>query len=277
MQPDNQNGQDPLPISHEQPHLTEQPLVSTIEQHQDSRQPHRKFKILLVFISIIFASTVAGWAFSYVLLAPFAGETGSEFLYLLLFAYILLPLSVLSLVAALIGLVTIPLKLRKRDLTKKLRTFAIVNLVFCILFGYMMGSFAISNLLGLNQLRKDTAQREAEIAQQLKEFDRTMTPTPISIEKLQSLLESCSVFGFYYTKQSDLDNDGKDDVESSSTGIVSIDLTRGSTKGKYRIHIADRMIEQTVPMARAVQPKCNGPQFWHDGRYEQLSSDGVWR
>lgn len=102
-----------------------------------------------------------------------------------------------------------------------------------------------------------------------------------TVEQATQLLNSCQVFGFYYTHQDG--TDGSENAEKTSTGILLYKMPKsydGTTTpssgdaGKYRVHIADRMVSTMVPIARNAQHTC-GIQFWHDGTYEQYK-DGKW-
>lgn len=92
----------------------------------------------------------------------------------------------------------------------------------------------------------------------------------LTVAEATDLLNSCTLIGFYYTDQGKNGASGVD-AEDSSTGIAL-----AYKNDPIRIHIADRMIPQMVPIARDAQKKCPDLQFWHDGRYEQKDANGNW-
>ena len=99
----------------------------------------------------------------------------------------------------------------------------------------------------------------------------TTTYMPIDKVHAMELIKECKLLGFYYTNQTTYDNGGKG--EQVATGIeLTSDANRPLT-----ISIADRHMNELVPIAREAQKKCSDLQFWHDGKYEEKQPDGSWR
>ncbi|QQS19808.1 hypothetical protein IPL85_06120 [Candidatus Saccharibacteria bacterium] len=174
------------------------------------------------------------------------------------------------------NLLVIPLLLAKKFLSGKYKVMGIMLLVLSIL-AVAAGVFFIHNVRSIESKWNKKIDQTIE---SYKEQEATARSNA-TVEQATQLLNSCQVFGFYYTKQDG--TNGAENAEKTSTGILlykmlkSFDDTTTPSSGdagKYRMHIADSMVNTMVPVARNAQHSC-GIQFWHDGNYEQYK-DGKW-
>ena len=147
---------------------------------------------------------------------------------------------------------------------------AVVSLIISVIL-FMYGAYSVYQLRVAaprqyeefsEQLKKDSEQRE-------QEFAVDNANPEITKEEAITLIQSCKLKGFYYTKETEKEHGTSPAI--SATGIV---LTKIDGE-PYRISIADSLVDELVPIAREAQKTCGGPQFWHDGRYEQFK-DGSW-
>ncbi len=219
--------------------------------------------ILQIFGIAIFIATVTS---AYNLAKH--GVSGTEFLVLILLTTVVPAVGLIAIIN-IIGLPIFVIKNKVRG----------IGLVLCII------SFAISIIPAIYggytmyQLRVEAPkQRKAEndklnndIAQREHAFKVDNSKPEISEAEAIKLLNSCQLKGFYYTNQTTRDDGGWGEL--SSTGVV---LTKVNGQ-PYRISIATRLESTLIPIARKAQKKCGGPQFWHDGAYEQQQPDGSWR
>ncbi len=115
----------------------------------------------------------------------------------------------------------------------------------------------INQLSQQSRIKNDAAQLQ---------FKADNANPEITKEEAIQLLKTCQLKGFYYTNQTDKSDPSNGGWgELSSTGVV---LTKIDGK-PYRISIADKLVNELVPIARQAQKTCNGsPQFWHNGNYE---------
>jgi hypothetical protein len=174
------------------------------------------------------------------------------------------------------NLLVIPILLVKKFLSGKYKVMGIILLVLSILAVAAAAYFIISV--------KSIVSKSDKRSKQMTEYYDQQNATARSdatLEQATQLLNSCQVFGFYYTKQDG--TNGAENAEKSSTGILLYKMPKSfegtttpssSDAGKYRMHIADRMVNTMVPIARNAQHSC-GIQFWHDGNFEQYK-DGKW-
>jgi len=179
-------------------------------------------------------------------------------------------------VVGLPNLLIVPILLVKKFLSGKYKVMGIILLVLSILAVAAAAYFVISVRSIVHKYDEKSKQRTEYYNQQ-----NATARSDVNVEQATQLLNSCQVFGFYYTKQDG--TDGAENAEKTSTGILAYKIPKsfdGTTTpgsdagGKYRMHIADRMVSTMVPIARNAQYKC-GIQFWHDGSYEQFK-DGKW-
>jgi hypothetical protein len=194
-----------------------------------------------------------------------AGESGTEFIALFVFATIVPAVAII----ALINLIGLPIYLLKHRPRGKWLVISIISLVMSvILVGY--GVYTAYGLYVYPRKLAEQSRQKSEKTQQ--EFATDNAKPEITKEEAIRLLQACKLKGFYYTKQTDKSDPANGGWgELSSTGVV---LTKVD-KQPYRISIADRLIAELVPIARQAQKTCGGPQFWHDGAYEQYK-DGKW-
>lgn len=92
----------------------------------------------------------------------------------------------------------------------------------------------------------------------------------VSAQQATVLLQQCQIKTFNYTP-SGLENSPHLPA-AGSTGIILQQYPTFS-----HLYIEQSEESTMIPIARSVQPKCGGPQFYHDNSYEQLQSDGTWR
>lgn len=197
------------------------------------------------------------------------GVTGGEFLAIFLFATLVPAVGLV----AFINLIGLLIYMRKQKPHNK-------GLVLCILSLSVSVILALYGAYGFYQVRIALPNRMQELSdrtsnaieQSEQEFAADNAKPEITKEEAIVLLKTCKLKGFYYTNQTNKSNPANGGWgELSTTGVV---LTKVD-KQPYRISIADRLIPELVPVARDAQKTCNGPQFWHDGTYEQLK-DGKW-
>lgn len=194
-----------------------------------------------------------------------AGVSGTEFIALILFVTVVPAVALISL----IKLIGLPIYIAKAKPHGKSLTASIVSLAISAMLVLYGGFNAYAMYVLPRQLSQKSTQR---FEQQQKDFAAANAHPEITKDEAIQLLESCQLKGFYYTNQTDKHDPAMGGWgELSSTGVV---LTKVDGK-PYRISIADKLIPELVPIAREAQSKCGGPQFWHDGSYEQFH-DGNW-
>ena len=103
-------------------------------------------------------------------------------------------------------------------------------------------------------------------------FDNTSGPkiSWVSVQQATELLQQCEIKTFNYTPS------GLTNVQAPSSGTpTGIILEAHPTLSHLFIEPGEE--STMIPRARGVQQHCGGPQFYHDGNYEQLQADGSWR
>lgn len=245
-------------------------LISSSHFDQTPVRKPSKWRYLFVVLGILQAFGIAIF-FLIMALAiqqAKAGASGTEYIGLFLFITVVPAVGFI----ALINLIGLPVYIAKYKPRGKGLIFSILSLVISVILA-LYGAYSVYQLrvvapeqekVFTEELRKKSEQRE-------QQFAEDNAKPEITKEEAINLLKSCQLKGFYYTNQTSRDLGGWGEL--SSTGIV---LTKVDGK-PYRISIADRLVPELVPIARDAQKTCGGPQFWHDGRYEQRQSDGTWR
>lgn len=179
-------------------------------------------------------------------------------------------------VLGIINLCVVPILLIRRLLSGWYKVLSIVVMVFSILAIVASIFFVVSVSSVVNNSNQKSNQMNAYYRKQ-----ESIARSEATVEQATKLLNSCQVIGFYYTQQDG--TKGSENAEKTGTGILLYKLAKsfeGLTTpssvdgGKYRMHIADRMIDTMVPIARNAQLTC-GIQFWHEGEHEQYK-DGRW-
>ncbi len=200
-----------------------------------------------------------------------AGVSGTEFIGLFLFITLVPAVGII----ALINLIGLPIYMIKHKSLGKGLVFGILSLVIsallalCGVYSVYQLRVAVPNRVG--ELNKEFKQRNEE---EDRQFVAANAKPEITKEEAIELLKACKLKGFYYTKQTESENlNGMQfpSAEASAAGVVLVKVDGEP----YRISIADRLVSELVPIAREVQKTCDGPQFWHDGTYEQYK-DGKW-
>lgn len=92
----------------------------------------------------------------------------------------------------------------------------------------------------------------------------------VSVQQATELLQQCKVKTFNYTPS----GLGGLEVKPSSGTDTGIIWEEYPTFGHLFVETSAEA--NMVPIARKVQQTCGGPQFYHDGRYEQRGPDGTW-
>lgn len=176
-----------------------------------------------------------------------------------------------------IGLLILAIRNRNPNKTKRLSLRAVAAVVF--VFIGVVFIYPWIKYIHYSSSGQEARDRQAN-------YDRINNEnltkvTTITVEQATDILNNCKVIGFYYTNQASQDVPPENKfnpflrVEESTTGIVLVSYIQGDRP--IRMHIADRMIETMVPIARNAQKFCSDLQFWHDGNYEQKQADGTWR
>ena len=195
-----------------------------------------------------------------------AGVSGTEFTGLALFVTLVPAVGII----ALINLIGLPIYMRKFKPHGKGLVLALISFLISVIL-FLYGAYTVYQLRvavprqideSSEQSRKDSEQRE-------QEFAADNANPEITKEEAITLLQSCKLKGFYYTKEAE-----KEHGTSPATSATGVVLTKIDGE-PYRISIADRLVDELVPIAREAQKTCGGPQFWHDGSYEQFK-DGSW-
>lgn len=242
-----------------QPYVTMTPLAD---------QRPSKWRYLFIILGIL--QTIGVALFGGVLLFTSqlskTGASGTEFIVLAASAVIVPFISAI----ALINIVGLPIYIVKRKLRGKAMAFAIVSLAFSLILA-LFGAYIIAQLYSVPKGVSEQSNKDYQ--QKRQQFASDNAKPEITKDEAIQLLQACKLKGFYYTDQADKSNPaGGGWGELSSTGVV---LTKVDGQ-PYRISIADRLIAELVPIARQAQVTCvGGPQFWHDGSYEQYK-DGRW-
>jgi hypothetical protein len=241
------------------------PLVTA----DDSRHTGAKIYVVISLVVLIF-----GVVLPFVYLLSLAGQTGSEFI-----ALLFIPLFIAGGLMGIANLFILPRFLIKKTFTGGFKALAIGLFVMSIFIG-LFGALQIVGVFASIHTVNKSHDESKKMAQYYSNQEATAR-SDVGVDEATTMLNSCEVVGFYYTKQDG--KNGAENAEASSTGILVYHIpasyggvtTPSSTDaGKYRMHIADRMVSTMVPIARTAQHTC-GIQFWHDGDYEQWK-DGHW-
>lgn len=244
--------------------------TTSSHMEQMSAQKPSKWRYFFIVLGVLQALGVAIFflIMTWAIQQAKAGVSGTEFIGLFLFITFVPAVGLI----AFINLVGLPIYMAKHKPHGKGLVFSILSLAISVIL-VLYGAYSVY------QTRVIVPQQEKELSEQLRkqseererQFAADNAKPEITKEEAIQLLKICKLHGFYYTNQTDRDNGGWGEL--SSTGVV---LTKIDGE-PYRISIADRLISELVPIARKAQKTCDGPQFWHDGRYEQRQADGTWR
>lgn len=270
-QPAPSNGTITSPASQPQGMVNGQPFqqapISSSQFEQMANQKPSKWRYFFIVIGILQAAGVALFLLVMLWAAQQAksGVSGTEFIALILFVTVVPVVAVISL----INLIGLPIYMRKQKLHGKRLIFAIISLAISALL-VLYGAYNVYGLTVYPKKLSEESRQKSEQRQQ--EFAAANAKPEITKEEAIQLLKTCKLKGFYYTNQTDKSDPANGGWgELSSTGVV---LTKVDGQ-PYRISIADKLIPELVPIAREAQKTCGGPQFWHDGTYEQYK-DGRW-
>lgn len=244
--------------------MMQAPVVDNLE----SSTQHLKLRIAVITLGVlqligagIFLLVIGG-----LIAQAKAGASGTEFVALILGATVVPGVGLI----ALINLIVLPIYISKCKLHGKGLALVILSLVVSLfLAAYGAYSFYQIKVALPREAKKLSEQSKQKIQQHVQQFQTDNASPQITDQQAIQLLQACQLKGFYYTKQTDKSGGGWGEL--STTGVV---LTKINGK-PYRISIADRLIPELVPIARKAQLTCGGPQFWHDGNYEQWSN-GAW-
>lgn len=261
------NTQQPVEVNQSTNTTLSSPVSSSqFNQYQDNKPS--KWRYFFVVLGVLQALGVAVfflimfWAIQ----QAKAGVSGTEFIDLILFVTRVPAVGII----ALINLIGLPIYMRKFKPHGKGLVLAVISLVISVIL-FLYGAYSVYQLRVVvprqidelsEQSRKDSEQRE-------QEFAADNANPEITKEEAITLLQSCKLKGFYYTKEAE-----KEHGTSPATSANGVVLTKIDGE-PYRISIADRLVDELVPIAREAQKTCGGPQFWHDGSYEQFK-DGSW-
>lgn len=248
----------------------EQPTSSPSNNGELEVKKPSKWRYFFIFLGAV---QVLGVALFFLIIAQAvqdanAGVSGTEYIALILFVTLVPATGIV----AFINLIGLPIYMVKNKPSGKGLIFSVMSLIFSLVLA-LYGAYSIYELrIALPaQEKKWSEQSRKESEARDKQFAEDNAKPEITKEDAISLLKNCQLKGFYYTNQTDKENGGWGEL--SSTGIV---LTKIDGM-PYRISIADRHIPELVPIAREAQKTCGGPQFWHDGSYEQKQPDGTWQ
>jgi hypothetical protein len=244
------------------------PIANPSEQNI-SQKPS-KWRHLFIVLGVLQVLGILVFLLAMLALASEAGAgvSGTEFAAIALFVTLVPAVGIV----ALINLIGLPIYLVKKKLHGKGRVFGLLSLtVSALLVIYvavgLIETFVIARMDDASfskQLKHDQAARN-------QQFAADNAKPEITKDEAIQLLKTCQLSGFYYTNQNS--KDGGEWGDLSTTGVV---LTKIDGK-PYRISVADRLVPELEPIAREAQKTCGGPQFWHDGRYEQRQPDGTWK
>ncbi len=238
------------------------PFVSAVPGEE---QPKKKSKWRYVFIvlGILQILGVIGYFAAFFLAM---NSIAGMFFILYIFAYYIPALGVLALVN-LIGLALFLIIRKARGVGLILGILSLlVSLVIVAYAGYISYQTYVVAPQQMAEYTARSIERDKEY-----EIERANAISEISKDEAITLLNTCKLRGFYYTDQTKEGNGNNGELVASGVVLTKVD------DEPYRISIADRHIEELVPIARAAQSTCGAPQFWHDGNYEQQQTDGTWR
>lgn len=245
--------------------------ISDNKYKQISNQKPSKWWYFFIVLGILQALGVG--AFFLIMMWAFqqakAGVSGTEFIGLLVFVTLVPAVGLI----ALINLIGLPIYMRKHKPRGKGLVFSILSLAVSIILA-LYGAYSVYQFRVAVPKRVDKLSEESQQKFQAQEqqFAADNAKPEITKDEAINLLKACKLNGFYYTDQTDKSDPANGGWgELSSTGVV---LTKVDGQ-PFRISIADRLIPELVPVARQAQKTCNGPQFWHDGTYEQWKA-GHW-
>lgn len=245
------------------------PAIITGAPDGEQKPPIRQgMKAYIATSAIVIIGTLATFILGWLILAQKAkqGVSGTEFIFLLL-----IPFFLLAVIMSIANVFVIPRALSRHSFTSGWKKMAkIVFRVSAVVVAIGLAVIVL-NIIALVKLRIDDAAQNKLLAKQVAEDRITMVPKEQTVAEATTLLKECKIFGFYYPGEVKsenyvqyLDSDTLA-AEHASTGIITVKLPRTN---QYRLHVAVREQMNLVPVARSVQQKCNGPQFWHDGSYE---------
>jgi hypothetical protein len=242
------------------PDTSLEPAV-TAEQHNSS-WPNKLVTLLIIQVLGIgfLLYSILGALF------PFLMQPASQMFSGLTFYFLVFPA---LLIAAIINVVMLLFYLTKQKPRGKNAALSTVSFLISLAILAVTVYYVYGATIYPRQLSERSSEKSAQLD---REFAAMNAKPEITKDEAIELLETCKLKGFYYTAQNE--PKGSRDGgwgESSSTGVV---LTKVDNE-PYRISIADRLIPELVPVAREAQNNCGGPQFWHDGSYEQFK-DGAW-
>ncbi len=253
-----------------QPFQPSAPMSSSQLQQLSDHKPSR-WRYFFIILGILQAIGVGIFFFVMTWAAQQAksGVSGTEFIGLILYVTLVPAVGLI----AFINLIGLPIYMHRHKPRGKNMVFSVLSLSVSVILA-LYGAYSVYQLRvalpkHVNNLTQQ-AQQKTQATQQ--QFNSDNSKPEITKVEASQLLQSCQLKGFYYTKQtdkSDPTNGGWGEL--SSTGVV---LTKVDGK-PYRISIADKLVPELVPIARAAQKTCVQLQFWHDGNYEQYTN-GHW-
>lgn len=230
--------------------FSQQTPISSNEFEQLPDEKPSKWRHRLINLGILQAVGVAIFLLEIMLatLQSMTGGSGTEFIGFLILYAIWVPVAEL---AALINLVGLPIYMARHKPHGRGLVFSILSLTVSIVIA-VYGAYSVYLLLvALPNHLKQASEQSRQQSQALEQkFASDNAKPEITKEESISLLRSCQLGGFYYTKQTSKNNGGWGEL--SSTGVV---LTKVDGK-PYRISIADRLVPELVPIAREAQKTC---------------------
>jgi hypothetical protein len=237
---------------------------TTDKQSVPGQRSTRRLNISRNYYIISGALQLVGVAFFVYVYFVTAGKSGSEFVYL----FMLITLLPFLAAMALVNLIGLPFFLYKHRTQGKVLVLPAASLLVSLGI-FLYGAYGIYQTRVV--MPKQISQHSKNTQDKLREYkeEDQQGIGEISKEEAITMLQNCKVMGFYYTNQNDRNNGAWGEL--SATGVVST----STSDGRYRLSVADRLVSELVPIAREAQKTCSGPQFSHDGDYEQWK-EGHW-
>lgn len=263
-----QNQQKPAQSQQAEPTVQAFTVHTQVAQTPAKKPSKWRYFLIALGLAQIFGVAIFIFIMTWLSIKANAGVSGTEFIAMIIFA----KLAPTTFIIALINIVGLTLYM----IIYKPKAKSLIFSIFSLIISTVLVAYG---LYAAYQTRVVAPKRRSELRQQYnkdieakeKQYDLDNANPEITKDEAIDLLQACQLKGFYYTNQTKRHNGGWGEL--SSTGVV---LTKSDGK-PYRISVADRLVPELAPVAREAQRTCSnhGPQFWHDGYYEQFK-DGAW-
>lgn len=194
-----------------------------------------------------------------------------QFVSSILFLVLTLAAGALIIITTFVNLIGLLIYMIRRKPRGKALVFSILSLLFSAILLSFGAYLLYQTTVDQPTQREESVERmRSEAMLRIEKSQKDNANPEISKEEAIVLLQTCQLKGFYYTKEM-----YEEHGTSPATSLTGIVLTKVDGE-PHRINIADKLIDELVPIAREAQKTCGSPQFWRDGTFEQYQ-DGKWQ